>query len=120
MRLLKHLFAPPLPTIFLLALFMVGVLETAHAEDLQSFAVTARDGRLMPDRLDVPAGRRIKLTLRNEGNSPVEFENLDLRVEKVLAPGATSFVVVPALKPGSYRFVDEFHAASGQMLLIAK
>ena len=120
MRLLKLLFAPPLPTLCLLALFMLGVLETAHAEDLPNFAVTAREGRLIPDRIEVPTGRRIKLTLKNEGNSPVEFENLDLRVEKVLAPGAASFVVVPSLKPGSYKFVDEFHPTSGQMLLIAK
>ena len=120
MRLLKLLFAPPLPTLCLLALFMIGALETAHADELPSFGVTARDGRLLPDHIEVPAGKRIKLTLKNDGNSPVEFENLDLRVEKVLAPGAASFVVVPSLKPGSYKFVDEFHPASGQMLLIAK
>ena len=120
MRLLKIVFAPPVPTLCLLALLLIGVLETAHAEDLPAFAVTARDGRLLPERIEVPAGRRVKLTLKNEGASPVEFENLDLRVEKVLAPGAASFVVVPSLKPGSYRFVDEFHPASGQMLLIAK
>jgi len=68
----------------------------------------------------VPAGRKIKLTLKNEGPGASEFENLDLRVEKVLAPGASSFVVIHPLKPGSYRFVDEFHPATSEMLLIAK
>ena len=100
----------------------LGWVVEAHAEqaELPSFHIVARDGRLAPERIEVPAGKRIKLTLKNEGASPVEFENLDLRVEKVLAPGAASFVVVPSLKPGSYKFVDEFHAATGAMLLIAK
>jgi hypothetical protein len=38
----------------------------------------------------------------------------------VLAPGASSFLVIHPLKPGSYRFIDEFHAATGTMELIAK
>ena len=98
----------------------LGWAVEARAEELPSFHIVAKDGRLAPERIEVPAGKRIKLTLKNEGTSPVEFENLDLRVEKVLAPGAASFVVVPSLKPGSYKFVDEFHAAGAGMLLIAK
>ncbi len=93
---------------------------SAQASELLTFHIVAKEGRLLPDRLEVPAGKKIKLTLANEGRSPVEFENLDLRVEKVLAPGGVSFVVIHPLKPGSYRFVDEFHADTAHMLLIAK
>jgi hypothetical protein len=93
---------------------------SVHAEDTPTFAVVARDGKLSPERLEVPAGKRFKLSLRNESNSPVEFENLSLRVEKVLAPGASSFVVIRSLAPGSYKFVDEFHADTAQILLIAR
>ena len=116
----KQRHTPPLAAICLFAGLVPGALPTARAEELPTFAVVARDGRLSPERIEVPAGTRIKLTLKNEGRSPVEFENLDLRVEKVLAPGAGSFVVIHSLQPGSYRFVDEFHAATATMLLIAK
>lgn len=92
----------------------------AQAPGLPTFHIVAKDGRLLPNRLEVPAGKKIKLTLANEGRSPVEFENLDLRVEKVLAPGGVSFVVIHPLKPGSYRFIDEFHADTAETLLIAK
>lgn len=92
----------------------------AEAAALPSFEIIAKNGRLLPETLEVPAGKKIKLSLRNDGPGPIEFENLDLRIEKVLAPGATSFVVIHALKPGSYRFVDEFHATTGAMQLIAK
>lgn len=43
-----------------------------------------------------------------------------MRVEKVLAPGVTSFVVLHLLKPGEYRFVDEFRPQGGTLILIAK
>ena len=112
------------PTIrFLLAAALGAVLgetATAQSAELPTFAIVARDGRLLPERIEVPAGTKIKLTIRNEGAGPIEFENLDLRVEKVLAPGASSFLVLPPLKPGSYGFIDEFHPATGAMLLIAK
>jgi uncharacterized cupredoxin-like copper-binding protein len=97
-----------------------GVAVRAQSAELPTFAIVARDGRLLPERIEVPAGKKIKLTIRNEGPGPIEFENLDLRVEKVLAPGASSFLVIHPLKPGSYRFIDEFHAATGTMQLIAK
>jgi uncharacterized cupredoxin-like copper-binding protein len=98
----------------------LGVATDGHAQDPPVFEVVARDGRLVPARLEVPAGQRVKLVVRNEGKSPIEFENLDMRVEKVLAPGATSFVVLPKLKPGEYEFIDEFHADAGRMKVIAK
>jgi hypothetical protein len=92
----------------------------ALADDVPVFEIVAKEGRLEPARLEVPAGRRLKLVIKNEGKKPIEFENADMRVEKVLAPGATSFVMLPKLKPGEYTFVDEFHEDTGRMLVIAR
>jgi len=94
--------------------------KTAQAEELLTFQIAAKDGHITPARVEVPAGRKIKLVIRNEGLGPCELENLDLRVEKVLAPGASSFIVIHQLKPGTYRFIDEFHPNTSEMLLIAK
>lgn len=99
---------------------MVCLAGAAQGDELPTYAVVLRDGRIAPAVLEVPAGRRIKLALRNEGPGPCEFESLDLRVEKVLAPGASSFVVIAPLRPGSYRFVDEFHPETGVLSLLAK
>lgn len=63
---------------------------------------------------------RIKLVLVNEGRQPAEFESLGMRVEKVLAPVATSFIVLPSLRPGRYAFVDEFHTDTGRMWVVAR
>lgn len=99
---------------------LAGLAGIAGASDLPTFNVVIKGGRIDPARLEVPAGKKIKLAIRNEGPGPSEFENLDLRVEKVLAPGASSFVVIHPLKPGSYTFIDEFHPKTSEMQLIAK
>lgn len=100
--------------------FGLGWAMDSHAQELPTFEVIAKDGRLSPERLEVPAGQRVKLVVRNQGKSPIEFENLDMRVEKVLGPGASSFVVLPKMKPGEYEFIDEFHMDTGKMKVVAK
>lgn len=94
--------------------------EPSHADELPSFQLTAKDGKLIPNRLEVPAGKKLKLLLKNEGPGPEEFESASPRLEKVLAPGANSFVVVQPLQPGTYRIFGEFHADTAECLLIAK
>ncbi|MBI3044961.1 MAG: cupredoxin domain-containing protein [Betaproteobacteria bacterium] len=103
-----------------LVLLATVALTAAAAQDLPVFQIVMKDGRFSPERLEVPAGKRLKLVLKNEGRGPAEFENLSMRVEKVLAPGVTSFVVLHGLKPGEYRFVDEFRPDGGSLTLVAK
>lgn len=99
----------------------LGWAADGHAQELPTFEVIAKEGRLFPERLEVPAGSRIKLVIKNQGKSPIEFENLDMRVEKVLAPGATSFVVLPKFTPGrEVEFIDDFHLDTGKMKIFAK
>lgn len=99
----------------------LGWATPGHAQSvpLPAWTITIRDGVFTPQRIDVPAGQRIKLILRNEGPGPLEFENAELFVEKILAPNAESFVVVK-LPPGEHLFVDEFNIASGEILIVAR
>lgn len=103
-----------------LAAAAAAASAASWAQSIATFPIVIRDGRIEPARLEVPAGVKLKFTLRNEGPGACEFENLDLRVEKVLALGASSFVVIHALRPGSYRFFDEFHPKTSEMLVVAK
>ena len=91
----------------------------AHA-DLPTYTLVAKDGQLQPSTLAVPAGVRFKIVIRNEGSEPIEFESLQLRKEKVLAPGARSFVVIAPLKPGEYDFFDEFHPDTSKGRIVAQ
>ena len=102
------------------ALLTLVLVEPTRAAELPTYAITLDGGRIEPPRVEVPANTRVKLTLRNTGRGAAEFEGRDVRIEKVLAPGAESFVVLPPLKPGTYRFFDEFHPAASDMVLIAR
>lgn len=110
--------------LFVLALWMgLGWATQSHAQAaaavLPTWTITVKDGVFTPRRLEVPAGQRIKFILRNEGPGPLEFENADLHVEKILAAGAESFVVIK-LPPGEHLFVDEFNIATGELLIVAR
>jgi plastocyanin len=91
----------------------------AHAADLPTFKLEMNDGKLIPARIEVPAGQRIKIEVRNTGKGAAEFESVQLRKEKVLAPGADSFVVIAPLEPGEYKFFDDFHQQA-QGVIVAK
>lgn len=94
--------------------------STPVLAELPTYTVVGRDGRLIPSVLEVPAGQRFKIVIRNEGRDAIEFESLRLRKEKVLAPGAQSFVVIAPLKPGEYDFFDEFHPDTGKGRIVVK
>jgi hypothetical protein len=91
----------------------------ALAADLPTFQLELKDGILSPTRIEVPAGQRIKIEVHNTGKGAAEFESVQLRKEKVLAPGASSFVVIAPLSPGEYKFFDDFHH-SAQGVIVAK
>ena len=91
----------------------------AHAEEAVTFKLDMNDGKLLPARIEVPAGKRIRIEVRNIGKGAAEFESVQLRKEKVLAPGAESVVVIAPLEKGEYKFFDDFHQEA-QGLIVAK
>ncbi|MCY1262850.1 hypothetical protein D3C76_1092200 [compost metagenome] len=91
-----------------------------QAAPLPVYELSIVDGRFTPATLEVPAGQRFKIVVRNDGSGPAEFESTPLRVEKVLSPGVTSFVVIHPLRPGRYPFFDEFHMDLPQGEIVAR
>jgi hypothetical protein len=91
-----------------------------QAQDLPSFNLTIKAGRFYPETLEVPANTKFRLLLKNEGPGPEEFESIELRKEKVLAPGVSSFLIIQPLKPGTYKFFGDFHPDTAQGRFVAK
>jgi plastocyanin len=89
----------------------------AQAEDLVLYKLVARDGKFEPAVLEVAAGKRFRLEVTNEGKKPIEFESKDLKQEKVVAAGAKATVYVSPLKPGEYKYVDDFDQSSSGKLV---
>jgi plastocyanin len=90
------------------------------AQEVASFALTARDGVFEPAVIEVPAGKRFRLQVSNQGKTAMEFESRELKQEKVIPPGGKATLTINALKAGEYKFVDEFHEKAGQGRIVAK
>jgi hypothetical protein len=103
--------------VFGISLLLAAAVSTAA--DLPTFKLEMKDGVLNPARIAVPAGQKIKIEIHNIGQSAAEFESVQLRKEKVLAPGAQSFVVIAPLQAGEYKFFDDFHTQA-QGVIVAK
>lgn len=103
-----------------LASTLLLALAPLRAQELPSFNLLIRDGRFVPSTLEVPANTKFRLLIKNEGPGAEEFESVELRKEKVLAPGASSFLIFQPLKPGSYKFFGDFHPDTAQGQLVAK
>lgn len=101
-------------------LLAVAMVPLGAQAELPSYELSLRDGHFTPALLEVPAGQRFKIVLKNSGQGPAEFESTPLRVEKVLSPGVTTFVVIHPLRPGHYPFFDEFNPQLPEGGILAK
>jgi heme/copper-type cytochrome/quinol oxidase subunit 2 len=93
--------------IFLRIVLICGMTATAHAQT--PIALTLNGHKFTPDHVQVPANARFKITVTNRDTTPDEFESPDLRVEKIVVPGQTITVLAGPLRPGAYKFYDDYH-----------
>ena len=117
---MKHALHSAVFALFLASTTTVGSAGPALADDLPTYRVLMKDGRIIPETLEVPANTRFRLEVRNEGPGAAEFESLELKKELVLAPGVTRSLVFVPMKPGTYKFFDDFHPETGQGRIVAK
>jgi plastocyanin len=84
------------------------------------YVLTLKDNKFEPQQLSVPAGEKIKLTVKNLDATPAEFESYDLNREKIVKGGAEAVVTIGPLKPGTYQFFDEFHKDTTTGTIVAQ
>ena len=102
--------------LFVLAGVMVlGLLcpGPVRAEDA-SYELVIKDHRFSPAVLTLPAGKKVKVIVRNQDASPEEFESYALNREKVVAGGSAITLFLGPLKPGAYKFFGDFHPGTAQ------
>ncbi len=79
-----------------------------------------RNQAFQPDTLTIPAGKTVKIIVRNQDALPAEFESSDLGREKVVPGGSEVPVWVGPLSPGTYKFYNDFHPQStGTLVVVA-
>ena len=107
----------PVTVAVLLAVMLVGGAP-ARAADLPTLVF--HNHRFEPNRIEVPAGVKFQLKVKNTDDTADEFESVDLNREKLVAPGQTITVFLGPLTPGEYKFFGDFHQDTAQGVLVAK
>lgn len=101
----------------LIAIFAAGMAQ-AQADDAP--VLTIKDHKFQPERLEVPAGVKFKLTVKNNDTTAEEFESFELNREKVVPPGREVPVFLGPLDRGQYPFFGDFHRDTARGVLVVK
>lgn len=115
MRLTTHLLTPAFVGVVLLAAPAVAV-----AEDAVTLELSIKENRFQPAEIKAPSGKPIILKIKNQDQTPEEFESTALRVEKIVAGQSEITVRIKPLKPGRYPFFGEYHQESANGVLIVE
>jgi Cupredoxin-like domain len=81
--------------------------------------LTLKDHLFSPAEVTVPANERFRIEVANQDPTPAEFESSDLRVEKIIVGGGKISVMAGPLKPGTYRFFDDYNPDTAKGTVIA-
>jgi Cupredoxin-like domain len=99
------------------ALSILAFTSSALADD-PTFPIVIKNNQFIPSEVQIPAGVKVKLIVRNENQSPSEFESNQFHREKVVGPGQEITVYVGPLDPGSYEFFDDFNSQTRGHLVV--
>ncbi len=103
----------------------VGLLASAipaipPARAQAEIALTVEKNRFAPEEIKIKAGTPFVLVITNKDKTPEEFEMQQPRIEKVIPAGKTVRLRIPALKPGKYPVVGEYHSETAKATIVAE
>lgn len=101
-----------------LALFVAAMTVPAQAQQAVTVNLSIKNHRFQPAQLSAPANVPIVLRIKNLDATPMEFESVSLRVEKVVTGNGEGIIRLRPLAPGSYSFFDDFRPQSNGVLVV--
>lgn len=96
--------------------FSLAVLAAGEPE----INVVIEGHKFTPDRIEIPAGQKVKLLVENRDATPEEFESASLRIEKVIPGKSRATIYVGPVKAGEYKFIGEFNEKTANGVVVAK
>jgi len=99
---------------------VLGSVATAAAADPEEFPLLIEKNRFQPDVVKVKAGAPFVLVITNKDKGPEELDMAQPRIEKIIPGGKTVRLKMPALKPGKYPFVGEYHSETAKATIVAE
>lgn len=102
---------------FAVALFAAACFPAA-AQQVASVSISVKSHRFQPAEIHAPAKVPIELHVKNLDPTPMEFESVSLRVEKVVTGNNEGIIRLRPLEPGRYNFFDDFHQETNGVLVV--
>jgi len=99
---------------------LVSLSLGAFAQAQPELGLVIKDHKFSPDRIEVPAGKKVKLVVDNQDATPEEFESGQLKVEKVIPGKSKGIVFIGPLKAGEYPFIGEYNEKTAKGVVVAK
>lgn len=109
-----------MPRAALLAFVMFAAAGTSVVAQESTYTLVIKDHKFQPTEIEIPAGKKIALIVKNEDPTPEEFESIELRREKVVPGGQQVTVYIGPVKPGRYEFFGDFNPKTARGHIIAK
>jgi len=103
-----------------LAAVIAGASLATFSAEEPELNLVLENHRFTPDRLEIPAGKKVKVMIDNRDPTAEEFDSGDLRVEKVVPGKSKGVVWLGPLKPGEYKFMGEYNDKTAQGVVVAK
>lgn len=107
---------------YVVIIFMVFALIMAKpvmADDEPVFKMTIKDHQFQPSTLNLPAGVKVKILIKNLSPEREGFNSFDLNRDKTVSEGEEVTVYLGPLDPGSYKFWSRYHrdTMTGQVIV---
>ena len=105
-------------TIVFVALVFAAAGNSASAQQSASVSISVKNHRFQPAQIHAPAKVPIELRVKNLDPTPMEFESVSLRVEKVVSGNSEGIIRLRPLEAGSYNFFDDFNQQTTGVLVV--
>lgn len=97
-----------------------SILQAPKAWALPEVIVEIKNHLFYPQKVEVPAGKKVRLTFINFDDTPEEIDSFALNREKVIFAQSKGTIFIGPLSPGEYPFFGEFHPNSAVGKVIVK
>ncbi len=101
-------------------LYFILLLFSLNSFATDVYELVILEHSFIPDRLVIPANKKIKLLVINKDDEVEEFESFDLKREKIIPAHGQISINIGPLDPGEYEFYGEFHIKTAQGKIIVE
>ncbi len=89
----------------------------AQAAGGDALILSIQQAHFEPQTLEIPAGVRAKVVVRNQDAMPAEFESTDLSREVIVPAHGEVTVFLGPVDPGTYKYFNDFnHSMTGTVV----